>query len=255
MIDIHNHILINVDDGPKSREEMLNLLKQAKSEGVTEIIATPHHLSPAYDNDKQQVLSKVEELLSMNKVQEIGIKMYPGQEIRITDQILPGLEDGSILSLNNSKYLLIELPSGGVPHYTERLFYELLSKGYVPIIAHSERNKGISQDLDKLYQLVKAGALSQLTTSSLLGENGKKIQKLSIQMLENNLTHFIASDAHHSEIRPFKMNSLFKDKKLNKFEKDLESFLKNAESVVNNTDIAKKQPTQNYKNKKFFGLF
>ncbi|MBL7564623.1 tyrosine-protein phosphatase [Staphylococcus saccharolyticus] len=255
MIDIHNHILINVDDGPKSREEMLNLLKQAKSEGVTEIIATPHHLSSAYDNDKQQVLSKVEELLSMNEVQEIGIKMYPGQEIRITDQILPGLEDGSILSLNNSKYLLIELPSGGVPHYTERLFYELLSKGYVPIIAHPERNKGISQDLDKLYQLVKAGALSQLTTSSLLGENGKKIQKLSIQMLENNLTHFIASDAHHSEIRPFKMNSLFKDKKLNKFEKDLESFLKNAESVVNNTDIAKKQPTQNYKNKKFFGLF
>ena len=234
---------------------MLNLLKQAKSEGVTEIIATPHHLSSAYDNDKQQVLSKVEELLSMNEVQEIGIKMYPGQEIRITDQILPGLEDGSILSLNNSKYLLIELPSGGVPHYTERLFYELLSKGYVPIIAHPERNKGISQDLDKLYQLVKAGALSQLTTSSLLGENGKKIQKLSIQMLENNLTHFIASDAHHSEIRPFKMNSLFKDKKLNKFEKDLESFLKNAESVVNNTDIAKKQPTQNYKNKKFFGLF
>ena len=255
MIDIHNHILINVDDGPKSREEMLNLLKQAKSEGVTEIIATPHHLSSAYDNDKQQVLSKVEELLSMNEVQEIGIKMYPGQEIRITDQILPGLEDGSILSLNNSKYLLIELPSGGVPHYTERLFYELVSKGYVPIIAHPERNKGISQDLDKLYQLVKAGALSQLTTSSLLGENGKKIQKLSIQMLENNLTHFIASDAHHSEIRPFKMNSLFKDKKLNKFEKDLESFLKNAESVVNNTDIAKKQPTQNYKNKKFFGLF
>ena len=255
MIDIHNHILINVDDGPKSREEMLNLLKQAKSEGVTEIIATPHHLSSAYDNDKQQVLSKVEELLSMNEVQEIGIKLYPGQEIRITDQILPGLEDGSILSLNNSKYLLIELPSGGVPHYTERLFYELLSKGYVPIIAHPERNKGISQDLDKLYQLVKAGALSQLTTSSLLGENGKKIQKLSIQMLENNLTHFIASDAHHSEIRPFKMNSLFKDKKLNKFEKDLESFLKNAESVVNNTDIAKKQPTQNYKNKKFFGLF
>lgn len=255
MIDIHNHILINVDDGPKSREEMLNLLKQAKSEGVTEIIATPHHLSSAYDNDKQQVLSKVEELLSMNEVQEIGIKMYPGQEIRITDQILPGLEDGSILSLNNSKYLLIELPSGGVPHYTERLFYELLSKGYVPVIAHPERNKGISQDLDKLYQLVKAGALSQLTTSSLLGENGKKIQKLSIQMLENNLTHFIASDAHHSEIRPFKMNSLFKDKKLNKFEKDLESFLKNAESVVNNTDIAKKQPTQNYKNKKFFGLF
>ena len=116
-----------------------------------------------------KVLNKIEELRSMEEVQQLGIKIYPGQEIRITDQILPEIEKGNILSLNHSKYLLIELPSNGVPHYTERLFYELLSEGYVPIIAHPERNKGIVQDLDKLYQLVKAGALSQLTSSSLSG--------------------------------------------------------------------------------------
>lgn len=79
----------------------------------------------------------------MEEVQQLGIKIYPGQEIRITDQILPEIEKGNILSLNHSKYLLIELPSNGVPHYTERLFYELLSEGYVPIIAHPERNKGL----------------------------------------------------------------------------------------------------------------
>lgn len=177
MIDIHNHILIDVDDGPKNREDAIQLLKQAKSEGVNEIIATPHHLSPVFNNERKKVLNKIEELRSMEEVQQLGIKIYPGQEIRITDQILPEIEKGNILSLNHSKYLLIELPSNGVPHYTERLFYELLSEGYVPIIAHPERNKGIVQDLDKLYQLVKAGALSQLTSSSLSGGNGKNYRR------------------------------------------------------------------------------
>lgn len=255
MIDIHNHILIGVDDGPKNKEETIELLKQAKSEGVNEIIATPHHLSPTFNNDCPKVLSKINELTAMEEIQELNIKIYPGQEIRITDQILPGLKNGSILSLNHSKYLLIELPSNGVPHYTERLFYELLSQGYVPIIAHPERNKGIVQDLDKLYQLVKAGALSQLTSSSLAGDNGKKIQKLSIQMIDNHLTHFIASDAHHTHLRPFRVKSIFENKKVNNVKNELENFIKNAESVVNNLDVAKKQPTQNYKNKKVFGLF
>lgn len=255
MIDIHNHILVNVDDGPKNKEEAIQLLKQAKSEGVSEIIATPHHLSPTYNNQREKVIEKIDELNSMEEVQQLGIKIYPGQEVRITDQILPEIEKGNILTLNNSKYLLVELPSNGVPHYTERLFYELLSQGYVPIIAHPERNKGIAQNLDKLYQLVKAGALSQLTSASLSGENGKNLQKLSIQMIENHLTHFIASDAHHATVRPFKMKSIFENKKLNNLEIDLEDFMKNSESVVNNLDVPKKQPTQNFKNKKFFGLF
>ncbi len=89
MIDIHNHILIDVDDGPKNREDAIQLLKQAKSEGVNEIIATPHHLSPVFNNERKKVLNKIEELRSMEEVQQLGIKIYPGQEIRITDQILP----------------------------------------------------------------------------------------------------------------------------------------------------------------------
>ncbi|MFW3612488.1 tyrosine-protein phosphatase [Staphylococcus caprae] len=255
MIDIHNHILINVDDGPNNTAQMLELLNQAKKEGVTEIIATPHHLSPSYENHREKVLEKIDELQSLEEVQKLNIKIHPGQEIRITDQILPGIEDGSVVSLNNSKYLLIELPSGGVPHYTGRLFYELQSEGYVPIIAHPERNKGIVQDLDKLFELVNGGALSQLTSASLLGINGKKIQKVSKKMIENNLTHFIASDAHDSSIRPFLMKSVIENEKLKEFQINLESFLKNAEAVVNNLDISNKQPTQNYKNKKYFGFF
>lgn len=67
----------------------------------------------------------------------------------------------------------------GVPHYTNRLFFELQSKGYVPIIAHPERNKEISQNLDVLFDLVNGGALSQLTSASLIGKHGKNYKNLN----------------------------------------------------------------------------
>lgn len=255
MIDIHNHVLIGVDDGPKDEEEMLKLLKQGIDEGVTDIIVTPHHLSPTFDNEYKVVEEKLQQLLNLDKVRELGINLYPGQEIRISDQIIPQLEKGEAIGLNRSKYLLIEFPSGGVPHYTNRFFFELQSKGYVPIIAHPERNKEISQNLDVLFELVNEGALSQLTSASLIGKHGKKIQKISIQMMENNLVHFIASDAHHETNRPFIMNDLFEDKKLKKYEESIKMLMNNAKFVIDDKDLAKKQPTQDYQNKKLFGLF
>ena len=89
MIDIHNHILIGLDDGSQSKEETLALLKQAKDEGVTDIIATPHHLSPQFDNYYEDIVPKMDEVLSIDEFKDIGINIYPGQEVRISDQILP----------------------------------------------------------------------------------------------------------------------------------------------------------------------
>ena len=244
MIDIHNHILIDVDDGPKTKEDAIALLKQANDEGVTEIIATPHHLSPTFDNAYENVQQKLNQLSELQ-----------GQEIRISDQVLPQLRKGEAIGLNHSRYLLIEFPSRGVPHYANRLFFELQSEGYIPIIAHPERNKEISQNLDVLYNLINQGALAQLTSSSLQGIQGKKIQKISIQMIENNLVHFIASDAHHESQRPFIMKSLYNNKKLKKYEKNIENLINNAKYIVNDEDVIKKQPTQNYNDRKLFGLF
>lgn len=255
MIDIHNHILIDVDDGPKTKEDAIALLKQANDEGVTEIIATPHHLSPTFDNAYENVQQKLNQLSELQETKDLGIKLYPGQEIRISDQVLPQLRKGEAIGLNHSRYLLIEFPSRGVPHYANRLFFELQSEGYIPIIAHPERNKEISQNLDVLYNLINQGALAQLTSSSLQGIQGKKIQKISIQMIENNLVHFIASDAHHESQRPFIMKSLYNNKMLKKYEKNIENLINNAKYIVNDEDVIKKQPTQNYNDRKLFGLF
>lgn len=254
MIDVHNHILVDVDDGPKNIEESINLIKQAHSEGITDIVATPHHLHPRYDNNIQAVKEKLEELHNNEVIKQLGINLYPGQEIRVTDQIIDDINNGKIEGINNSKYLLLEFPSNEVPHYSHKLFYELQTKGYVPIIAHPERNKAIAENLDILFDLVNGGALSQITSSSLLGDFGRKVKKISLQMIDNNLTHFVASDAHNSSVRPFVMEKLFREKSLKTYYEDLERFMENGKAVINDERISKHQPTQEYKQKKWFGL-
>ncbi|HEI1349397.1 TPA: tyrosine-protein phosphatase [Staphylococcus aureus] len=255
MIDIHNHILVDIDDGPKTIEKSIALLKQAKYEGVTSIVATPHHLHPRYDNTFQQVLVKLAELRTHPEVQALDIKLFPGQEIRITDSILQGLDNGSIQGINRSKYLLIEFPTGEVPHYTKQLFFEIQSRGYIPIIAHPERNRSIAKNPEILYELVANGALSQLTSSSLVGGFGKNIQKLSLQFIECNLAHFVASDAHSCDQRPFLMQELFHNHKLKKYSNDIEELLRNASSVINDNFVYLDRPTKPGKVKSFLKWF
>ncbi|WP_251518612.1 CpsB/CapC family capsule biosynthesis tyrosine phosphatase [Staphylococcus sp. HKU1] len=255
MIDIHNHILINVDDGPQSKEEAITLLKQASNEGVTDIIATPHHLTTRFNNDIHSVKNNINTLRELIKEAKININIYHGQEIRITDRIIEEIDTGSISGINDSQYLLIEFPSNDVPHYTQNLFYSLQNMGYIPIIAHPERNKVISQDLDVLFDLVNSGALAQLTSGSLTGQFGKKVTQNSIKMIENNLVHFIASDAHSTNERPFIMKALFDNKKLADYHGDLNEYLTNAKKLINNEKITKYRPIQDYKKKKWFGIF
>lgn len=254
MIDIHNHILVGIDDGPQTVEESINLMKQAKEQGIKGIVVTPHHLHPKYNNTFLNVLNGIDELYKNEEIAQLNIVFYPGQEIRITDKIFEDLEKQRIYGINHSKYLLIELPSNEVPRYTKNLLYEIQTKGFIPVIVHPERNKAIAQNINLLYELINNGALSQITASSLTGELGKNIQNLSIQMIEHNLIHFVASDAHHSETRPFGLGALFTTSKLKNKESTIRDLLHNNEAMVMNKDVVKGRPIE-FKKSKFFGLF
>lgn len=254
MIDIHNHIIPSVDDGPSNEEEMIKLVKQAADQNITGIVASPHHLHYRYDNEFQDIVQKVQEINEHEEVKKLGITVYPGQEVRISDQLLTHLDNGKIKGINNSKYLLLELPSNQVPNYTQNIIYEIQTRGFIPVIVHPERNKQISQDINILYGLVGIGALSQLTASSLTGTFGKNIQKLSLQMIEHNLVHFIASDAHHSDLRPFGLANVVNNKKLVKWEESIKMYLKNNEKMINNEKIQIMRPIE-YVKKRFLGIF
>jgi protein-tyrosine phosphatase len=255
MIDIHSHILPGIDDGAKTIYDSIDLAKQAVSEGIHTIIATPHHRNGKYDNVKSDILPLTKELnVTLNK-EGIDLTVLPGQECRIYGEILDDYHKGEILPLNyDSQYLFIEFPSSSIPRYAERLLYDIQVEGLTPIIVHPERNAEIVERPDKLYKFVQNGATTQLTASSLVGYFGKNIQKFSQKMIEANLAHFIASDAHNIKNRSFKMEEAmsFVEKKYG-----IDSvyyFIENAEMLVEGKTIYREIPEQ-IKKKKFLGIF
>ncbi|MBO0991450.1 tyrosine-protein phosphatase [Bacillus sp. SD088] len=255
MIDIHCHILPGVDDGASHYTDSLLMAKQAVSEGIHTIIATPHHMNGHFLNTKADIMVKVKELNEYLQAEQIDLEILPGQENRIYGEIMEDYEAGEILRLGDtSHYLFIELPTNHVPRYTEQLCFDIQMKGLIPVIVHPERNTELIEHPNKLYQLVKNGAASQVTAGSLTGYFGKKIQKFSFDLIENNLTHFLASDAHNTTTRGFKMAEAV-DLVESKYGLDyVDLFLQNAEVILDGQDIDRDIPKQ-IKKKKFLGLF
>lgn len=255
MIDIHSHILYGVDDGPKDLTESLELARLAVKEGIKTIIATPHHHNGRYNNRKQDIIDKVQHLNEQLQIETIPLTVLPGQEPRIYGELLDDYKKGDILTLNDGQhFLFIELPSSHVPRYTEQLLYDIQLAGLTPIIVHPERNQEFMERPDLLYQLVKRGALTQITTGSLTGFFGKNIRKFTTQIIDANLTHFMASDAHHVNHRPF-----FFDEALDFLQKRYGTdivyyFTENAQFLVNGENVHKEIPMR-IKAKKFFGIF
>lgn len=255
LIDLHSHILPGIDDGAKTDEDSLKMARAAVEEGITAIVATPHHHNGRYMNTKSSILDKVNELNLLLTNHNIPLNILPGQESRIYGEILPDYEAGEVLTLNDTKkYLFIELPSSQVPHFTDQLLFDIQLKGLTPIIVHPERNARLIEEPELLYNFVKKGALTQVTASSITGEFGKKIKKFSMQLLEANLTHVIASDAHNTGSRGFRMQEAFSlvDKQ---YGMDMSYMLReNAQLIIDGKTTYRDQPQQIAK-KKFLGIF
>lgn len=254
MVDIHCHILSGIDDGAKDLNESIALAKAAVQEGITTIIATPHHKNGRYENTKQSILQKVMELNEVLVKEQIPLTILPGQEPRIYGEILQDYENGEILTLNNNQYLFIELPSGHVPRYTEKLLFDIQLQGITPVIVHPERNQELMERPDLLYRLVEKGALTQITAASVAGLFGKKIMKFTLQLIDANLTHFVSSDAHNVEKRSFKMVEAFDVIEKKYGVESVYLFKENAELLAAGKNIYKEPPNK-IKTKKFLGIF
>lgn len=253
MIDIHSHILPGLDDGAKTEEASLAMALDAVAQGITTIIATPHHKNGKYENTGEDIKFHVAILNKLFQEVKIPITLLPGQETRLYGEMLKDIKNKEILTLNDSRYLFVEFPYGQVPRYAEQALFELLIAGYVPIIVHPERNEELIEHPHKLYEFVNQGALTQVTAGSLTGEFGRKIQRFSYRLIESNLTHFIASDAHNTTSRAFLLNDALSEVKW-KFGSDYYyMFLENSQLLVDNMHINLIEPTM--PRKKHLGLF
>lgn len=195
MIDIHSHALYDCDDGSKSIKQTIEMIKSARKAGITAIFFTPHYMEDGYKNNIDSIFEKTNFIKEKLKENDIDIELYSGEEIFIYPKMDEEIDEKTV-SLNNTKYVLIELPLLEEVYYTEDIIYKLLSKGKVPIIAHPERYLASEKDFSFIENLINRGALIQININSLTGCYGKSAKKLAKKMLKQNMVHFVASDAH-----------------------------------------------------------
>ena len=196
MIDIHSHILPNMDDGPTSWSTSLKMCEQAHQDGVKTIVATPHTLNGIYENHPQAIEEKVKILNQKIKENNIPLQVLPGSEVHLSADIIERLKKQNIMTLNKTKYLLLEFPADQIPQQIEEILFRIQIMGITPIFSHVERNLEFQRKPDLLANLIQKGALAQLTAASLCGGFGSKARKFAQVLLANGLIYCIASDAH-----------------------------------------------------------
>ncbi|WP_062532943.1 tyrosine-protein phosphatase [Jeotgalibaca dankookensis] len=256
MIDIHCHILPGIDDGARSIEDSLAMAELAVAEGITHILATPHHKNGKFENFKHDIIHHTQVLQTELNRQGIDLTIFPGQEVRLYGEVLEDMKKDEILFTDEGNtYLLIEFPTMSIPHYTESLFFQLMQAQIIPVIVHPERNQAIIEEPEILKNLIEKGALAQVTASSYVGVFGKEIAKLSSQLIEANLVHILASDAHNTRGRAFHMEEAFEKMAIEFGQGKVDQFKENAKNIINGDLFSPPNPSEIKKKKKFFGLF
>lgn len=245
MIDVHCHILPDVDDGSECMRESINMAMIAKEQGIDKIIATPHY-HPEFKYLKGEELNKVcEEFKKQLKENNIDIEIYLGNEIYFTYDLIEKISELDFYCLNKSKYILIEFPPTNFPLNLCNIVYELKQKGFIPVLAHVERYIKIHDDPEIIYDCIKTGAIIQINSSSLIGKQGKQFQKICDLLISRNMVHLVATDAHSDTRRRPLLREAYEyveDKYSKSMAENL--FKNNAQCILDNKDIIVEEPLE-----------
>lgn len=193
MVDIHSHILPMVDDGARSWEMAIEMVKMAELDGVTHMVATPH-ANYEYEYNRESHTALLAELQS--KVGN-GIELILGCDFHLSlDNVEDALKNPGRFTIGSTRYLLIELSDLVVPSQIPNLLSTLMAKQMIPILTHPERNPVLQRQPEHVEDWAEMGMLVQVTASAVSGKWGKGVQKLAHWYAEKGLVHVLASDAH-----------------------------------------------------------
>jgi len=203
MIDIHAHILPGLDDGPETLDEAIEMMRIAEKNGIKTLVATPHILSPL---SKIRTFSQLTQVFTgfKHEVQRQGIKvdLLPGAEVLFVSELAEKIKAfREHLTINGSRYFLVEFPPEIVFPGSVEYIFNLVTQGFIPIIAHPEKNEVFQENPRLLFDILQAGALSQVDAGSLTGEFGLAAHSTALTLIDHNLVHIIASDCHHVAFR------------------------------------------------------
>lgn len=199
-IDLHSHIAWDVDDGIKTKEDAIKALEQAIEDGIMGICSTPHVICGKTDtNAFQNILLRQQELMEIAK--EMGVYIYSGAEMFMNIDFLDSLDNGIFQTLNESRYMLVEFDLSRDIHYisyVDEYLDELFCRGFIPIIAHVERFFPMGLDMEMIENWLDMGCLLQTNRTSLMGFQGKVIQRNAHHLVKNKMIHLVASDTHRT---------------------------------------------------------
>lgn len=203
MIDFHTHIIPNIDDGSKSVEETFNLIKEAKEAGFEGIILTSHYIENYYETDTPERDVWVKAISDTLKTKGIDTNLYIGNEIYLSENIMNLLINGKASTINNTSYVLFEMPLNAEPMNLYDVIYSLQENKLVPVLAHPERYSFVQKEPELVYDLIQKGVLMQANYGSILGQYGENAKMIVKKFLENDMIHFLGSDVH-------RQNSIYK---------------------------------------------
>lgn len=196
MIDFHSHILPNIDDGSRSIEETFNLIKEAKEVGFEGIVLTSHYIEGYYETDVPERDVWVNAIKENLNTKGIDIDLYLGNEIYISENMMDLLINNKASTINNTCYVLFEMPLNVEPMNLYNVIYSLQENKLIPVLAHPERYKFVQKEPELIYDLIEKGVLMQANYGSILGQYGENAQMIVRKFFENNMIHFLGSDVH-----------------------------------------------------------
>ena len=252
MVDIHSHILWGLDDGSKTLEDSVAMARMAFTSGTTDIVATPH-ANNQYTFDPDLIRDRAAELSRATGGQP---RVHLGCDFHLSfSNIENVLRDPKPYTVNNLRYLLVELPETLIPPDIGAVFERMLQRGILPVLTHPERNRALWKDEARFDGWLETGCYVQITGQSLEGHFGRTAKKAAWRLLEENRVHFVASDGHDLTFRPPRLDQAFalvEQKYSSATAKRL--FLENPQRVLTGSPVEIEQTAKKEKSRfRFFG--
>lgn len=243
MIDFHTHILPNIDDGSQSVEETFNLIKEAEKSGFEKIISTSHYIEGYYEVGNREREVWIDSLNKKLAEENIKVNLYMANEIYITENIIKLLEEKKATTINNTNYVLYEMPLNTKPLNLYDMLFEMQRYKLVPILAHPERYLFVQKEPELIYELIEKGVLMQVNYGSFIGQYGTKAQIIAKKLLENDMIHFLGSDVHRQNTIYPKIPKILDELKILVGEEKIKEITEvNPEKVLNNKRIEISEP-------------
>ncbi|HEO4648070.1 TPA: tyrosine protein phosphatase [Streptococcus agalactiae] len=240
MIDIHSHIVFDVDDGPKTLEESLSLIEESYRQGVRIIVSTSHRRKGMFETPEDIILKNFSIVKHEAEKRFEHLQILYGGELYYTSDMLEKLKLKQIPTLNNTKFALIEFSMQTSWKDIHTALSNVLMLGITPVVAHIERYNALENQKERVKEIINMGCYTQINSSHILkqklfNDKHKRFKKRARYFLEENLVHFVASDMHNLDVRPPFLAEAYKIicRDFGK-ERANQLFIENAQSILKN---------------------